>query len=105
MTEPHTESRKHPEHDALEHLVDPLFLADRKNALLEAEVEQLTNLLAQASVRAAEWEQAAKGYKASVAHKNEEIKAHWAAWNLMARDKSVSREWRRIAAQKAEITQ
>jgi hypothetical protein len=94
-----TESRQHP-HDALEHLVDPLHLADRRNALLEAEVEQLTTLLAQASLRAAEWEEAAKGYKASVGVKNEEIRLHWAAWNLMAHDPGVCPEWRRIARQK-----
>jgi hypothetical protein len=85
-----TESRQHP-HDALEHLVDPLHLADRRNALLEAEVEQLTTLLAQ---------EAAKGYKASVGVKNEEIRLHWAAWNLMAHDPGVCPEWRRIARQK-----
>jgi hypothetical protein len=84
---------------------DALFLADRKNAFLEAEVEQLTTLLSEAAVRAAEWEQAAKGYKASLVVKNEDIKAHRMAWGLLARDPGVSVEWRRVAAGKAGITQ
>jgi hypothetical protein len=121
MTEPHTESRMNPD-DALTRPegggvqmteypttqtpeTDALFLADRKNAFLEAEVEQLTGLLSEAAVRAAEWEEAAKGYKASILHKNQEIKAHWAAWSLLAHDPDVSESWRRIAARQAGITQ